>query len=220
MEGGKFPAKNHPEHWYPSESGCQGPVWNYWWHIDKCETGSNRGRFTPGRIPKGQQWNKFIGYSQTRIDGQNATLKITATKDEFRIKVENGRAKAFTELHGRNVWLTYMFTETVPHKVIPGWDVPKWTLLIGEDVQTGKRIMEFRDPEGRRERAGWTEKRCKDQRRWYSEDQIAEFRRRWTEEDFSDNPNLGYVTHETKLEDSEPDDPKPVEPAKPRWKCW
>merc|ERR1711964_241868 len=133
------------------------------------------------------QWKSYLGFTQKRCDDNLATMRINKTGAEMQIEVHDGRAKVFIELHGRNGWLTYLFTK---HNGTLRPD-PSF-VFIGQDVETGKRIIEYRDSNNNRERAGWTPKLAKSgERQWYDKEELKEFQRRWKDQKFPDD-SLGY----------------------------
>lgn len=136
----------------------------------------------------GMQWSGppfskgLYGFTQKRIDDFNAEMKMVNGKGTFlRIKVENSQAKAYTELHGRKVRLVYQYVHTA--KKLVG-DLPEWFLLIGEDVLTGKRIIEFRNKRDQRMRAGWTKKYKGDKSEFYTAAEIAAFEKRFKDDSY------------------------------------
>jgi len=211
MEGNNFSSKAHPD--FYDAANNPGPIWNYWWHIDKNwihipQNKSKQGELASAKpsldlctpefrakpenstcdrfaltwvswAKKKIQWQVY-GFDQKRM-GDFIEMEH---KGKIHVKVENGRAKAFTELHGRLVWLTYVYVQTKPTAL---YDAPQWLLFIGQDVQTGKRIIEHRDPSGNRERAGWTPKSNKNDQ-FYSKAELDEFKRRWERQAFPQDP--------------------------------
>jgi len=77
-----------------------------------------------------------------------------------------------------------------------------WLLFMGQDVKTGKRIIEYRDPSQNRERAGYTPGSEMD--RWYTSEEVAEFSRRWRENDFPDEPGTLPASVKTEETNQEP----------------
>merc|ERR1711964_704555 len=86
LEGGKLATKTNPGHWLKNE----GPIWNYWWQIDKDwikKSADDRAsnplvdRFNlhdAGWVAGTFQWKKGYGFNQTRIDDHTATMKTRA----------------------------------------------------------------------------------------------------------------------------------------------
>jgi len=202
MEGDNFSANAHPD--FYDAANNPGPIWNYWWQVDKdwihipknkskqgelanakpalerCTPEFRRQNPTADRFPltcvsrlkQAVQW-QFYGFNQKR-KGDYVELEH---RGNLHVKIQNGRAKAFTELHGRLVWLTYIFVQNKENMF--GY-VPQWFLFIGQDVLTGKRIIEYRDSSGNREKAGSTSKNST----FYSKKELTEFKRRWDAQDF------------------------------------
>merc|ERR1711964_528870 len=173
----------------------------YWWQMDA--RWINKTGFQPN--PEGDyftlakdvpiidrriQWSWAYGFTQTRISDTEATMHHTNAGFDLRITVEEGRAKAYIEMHGRLVWLTYCFVETAGRL-----DKPQWMLMIGEDVKTKRRVILFLDVnKQKRERAGWNEHHGKDgEPQFYSEAQLKRFAEMWEAQEFPESDDLGYL---------------------------
>lgn len=208
MANGKLGTETNPGHWLKKG---EGPIWNYWWHIDKSlmkkdapDRTTNKwvDRFTLHEsLTGGLQWTMLYYFSQIREEnGLAATMKTQAL--DARVEVHNGRAKAFVELHGRKVWLTYIYTQTTP--AMFNRNHPQWFLFIGDDAKTGKRVIEYRDASKKRERAGWTPTLGKTgERQFYNNDELKEFQRRWKSQEFPGD-NLGYCIKQKEPTASKP----------------
>merc|ERR1711964_459092 len=169
LDNGKLSRDAH-QHSYKKE----GPIWLYWWHIDKdwvhkkntlhkSDLGADYvdsprdGNHFPGdAFPLGAnspgQWGWTMIYKMiqkwsgdkmllTMFQGKFASIEVPEFTD-IEVIAEDGQAKSIVTMDGRRCRLVYVYIET--EKSWKG-DNPRWILLIGEEVETGKRVVKVFD---------------------------------------------------------------------------